>query len=176
MLKHLRKHSRAEKAGDVQPGRVRWLKPTRQMKDTCRCSRYLNKTLNSGCGPVKIPEAAAKASAAEAALDAGYVFWQVCSDELTPKLAAFTGLFGCCKFKQMMLGINFAPGIFQRVIARISEGLQGADVITDGLGIQTRHLYEQKERSRLVLQTARMLSVKCQKPHLKAHNGQLQIK
>lgn len=125
---------------------------------------------------MKIPEVAAKASAAGAALGAGYVFWQACSDELTPKPAAFTGLFGCCKFKQMMLGINFAPGIFQRVIAHISEGLQGADVVTDGLWIQTRRLYEQKERLRLVLQTARMLSVKCQKPHLKADNGQLQIK
>lgn len=46
---------------------------------------------------------------------------------------AFTVPFGCCKFKQMMLGISFAPGIFQRVIAHISEGLQGGEVIMDGL-------------------------------------------
>lgn len=82
---------------------------------------------------MKIPEVAAKSSAAKAVLDAGYVFWQVRSDELTPKLVAFTVPFGCCKFKQMMLGISFAPGIFQRVIAHISEGLQGAEVIMDRL-------------------------------------------
>lgn len=82
---------------------------------------------------MKIPEVAAKSSAATAVLDAGYVFWQMRSDELTPKLVAFTVSFGCCKFKQMMLGISFAPGIFQSVIAHISEGLQGAEVIMDGL-------------------------------------------
>lgn len=84
---------------------------------------------------MKIPEVATKSSAAKAVLDAGYVFWQVRSDELSPKLVAFTALFGCCKFKQMMLGISFAAWIFQRVIAHISEGLQGAEVIMDGLQI-----------------------------------------
>lgn len=67
----------------------------------------------------------------------------------------------------MKLGISFAPGIFQSAIAHISEGLQAAEVIMDGLWIWTRHLYEQKERFRMVLQTAWMLHVKCQKPHLK---------
>lgn len=116
---------------------------------------------------MKIPEVAAKSSEAKAALDAGYVFWQARSDELTPKLATFTVPFGCCKFKQMMLGISFAPGIFQSVTAHISEGLQVAEVIMNGLWVWTRHLYEQTERFRMVLQTARMLHVECQKPHLK---------
>lgn len=133
MLKHLRKHNNVEKAGDVQTGRGQWLKPKCQMKDMCIHSCYLNKTMKRECRPVKIVEVAAKSSAAKAVLDAGYVFWQVRLDELTPKLVAFTVPFGCCKFKQMMLGIRFAPGIFQRVIAHISEGLQGAEVIMDGL-------------------------------------------
>lgn len=132
MLKHLRKHSNVEKARDVQTGRVQWLKPKHQLKDMCIHSCYLNKTIKRECRPVKIPEVAAKSSAAKAVLDAGYVFWQVRSDELTPKLVAFTVPFACCKFKQVILGISFAPGIFQRVIAHISEGLQGAEVIMDG--------------------------------------------
>lgn len=61
------------------------------------------------------------------------MFWQAHSDELTPKLAAFTVPFGGCKFKQMKLGISFAPGIFQSAIAHISEGLQAAEVVMDGL-------------------------------------------
>lgn len=135
MAKNLRKHNNVEKAGVVQAGWVHWLTPKCQMKDMCIHSCYLNKTTKCECCPMKIPEVAAKSSAAKAVLDAGYVSWQVCSDELTPKLVAFTVLVGCCKFKQMMLGISFAPGIFQRVIAHICEGLQGAEVIMDGLWI-----------------------------------------
>lgn len=45
------------------------------------------------------------------------------SDELSSNLVTFTVPCGCYKFKQMMFGISSAPGIFQRAIARISEGL-----------------------------------------------------
>ena len=85
------------------------------MKDMCIHSCYLNKTVKCECRPMKIPEVAAKSSEAKAALAAGYVFWQARSAALSPKLA------------------TFAPGIFQSVTAHISEGLQVAEVIMNGL-------------------------------------------
>lgn len=85
VLRHLRNGNSIVKAGAARTGRVWWSKPKCQMKNTCIHSCYLNKTIRHECRPMKIPEVATKSSEAKAVLDAGYVFWQAHSDELTPR-------------------------------------------------------------------------------------------
>ena len=66
-------------------------------------------------------------------LDASSGFWQVKLDRESCKLCTFNTLFGRYMFKRLPFGICSAQDIFQTIMSKIFEDIEGVEVVVDDI-------------------------------------------
>lgn len=66
-------------------------------------------------------------------LDATSEFWQIPFDEKSSFLTSFNTPFRRYRFKRLPFGIKCAPELYRRVIEEIFRGIEGCEIIADGL-------------------------------------------
>ncbi|XP_056016955.1 uncharacterized protein K02A2.6-like [Ostrea edulis] len=93
-------------------------------------------------------------------LDAISGFWQIQLDEESSKLCRFNSPLGRFRFLRMPFGLNCASEIYQSVMSRMVEDIEGAEVIVDDILIWGRTLKEHDQRLKKVLNRTREYNLK----------------
>lgn len=93
-------------------------------------------------------------------LDATSGFWQIQLDEDSSKLCTFNSPLGRFRFLRMPFGLNCASEIYQSVMSRMVEDIDGAEVIVDDILVWGETLKEHDERLKKVLERAKDYNLK----------------
>ena len=120
--------SKVDKSTDWVSGMAVVEKPDGKLR-ICLDPRPLNKGIKRHYYPMPtLEEITARMAGAQyfAKLDAISGYWQIKVDEASADLLTFSTPFGRYQFNRMPFGIRSASEIFQRIVERVIENVEGA--------------------------------------------------
>ena len=107
-------------------------------------------------------------------VDATCVFWHLRLDEDSSKLTCFNTPYERYRFLRALFGIKSIPEIFQRVMTKLMEDIEGAEVIVDDILVWGATIQEHDERFRKDLDRARQCILKLSKSKCKFRKDEVE--
>jgi hypothetical protein len=143
----------------------------------CIDPKDLNKAISREHYPMKtVEDVVANISKAKvlSKVDATSGFWHLKLDEDSSKLTCFNTPYERYRFLRAPFGIKSIPEIFQRVMTKLMEDIEGAEVIVDDILIWGATIQVHDERLRKVLDRVRQCNLKLSKSKCKFRKDEVE--